>query len=335
MTVITNDYLKKMTLNDIENEIIDRNSDITSLIVGFWHKRNEIDEIISHSEDCLNYCKLHYEYRTLLEEIEKPDEDLFSWKNNYVKIWCIGIDSTDIGERRTMFFATVSDKDEFIAINAVKETAVPIFLKSDSMGQIKFLIENNLIPDIKDSLIFNSVNNNHSIQYWVEEWYNSESKNIEKLAAPSRELFDFNKSTIRAKRYNFEEMINTINNEQFTIEFDECLYAYNNEKWFTCASGLGGVLEHLLYLILEKNNMLDKQFPDNATYQNYVAYMARPPISIDKRQKTMIKNVFNIRNSISHFNQGFTSKDQCSFLLSAIKDVFNNYYNKDFSLEER
>lgn len=333
MEKLNDKKLEKTPLLEIEENILELKNKITHLTVGFWNKEKEITDIKHHTIDFLNYCKLNYAYHISILDPTESDEELFSWKNNFMKIWCIGIDCKDIGNRRLLFFATTSTEDEFIAIDGVKETSVPKFYHLDSLEKIDFLINNKVIPDIKNSLITNSVNSFASVDGWIEDWFINESKSIEKLATPSKELFNFNKAIIRAKRYNFEEMLNKINNEQFTIEFDECLYAYNNEKWFVCAAGLGGVLEHLLYLILEKNNMLDSNFPDDATAKIYVEYLSRRPIKLRKREKTQLKSLFLIRNSVSHYNQGFTSKDQCTNLMNGIKDVFNNYYIKDFNLE--
>ena len=53
---------------------------------------------------------------------------------------------------------------------------------------------------------------------------------------------------------------------------------------------------------------------------------------LKKREKTYLRGLFLIRNSVSHYNQGFTSKDQCTNLMNGIKNIFNNYYVKDFNL---
>lgn len=200
------------------------------------------------------------------------------------------------------------------------------------MGKIKFLIAQKCIPDISDTIIKIRSSTAQVLNFSLRSGPQMR-KTIDTLISTPASLTDFNKMTLRAKRYNFEEMLQTINNKQFEIEFDECLYCYNNQKWFVCAAGLGSILEHLLYLILEKNKMIDSNFPDDATAKIYIEYMSRKPISIKKRERTNLKTLFLIRNSVSHYNQGFTSKQQCAFLMDGIKDVFNNYYVKDFNLD--
>lgn len=324
---------KENALALLEEKIDQMNLSIITPTVQFWNFRSEFDVIIKIKENMLEFAKLNYDYQTQLIDIDEHNEDLFAWKNNSIKIWCIGVKKPQIKTRALLFFATRSDIDEIETINVVEETSTPAFLKLDSLEKISFLMDKELIPDISSELIKTSINSQSSIGSWVVNWVDDEKRSIDTLVSSSHELFEFNKAIIRAKRYSFEEMLSTINNEQFTMEFDECLYAYNNQKWFTCAAGLGGVLEHLLYLILEKNQMIDSNFPDDATAKIYIDYLSRNPIKIKKRDKTYIRTLFMTRNSVSHFNQGFTSKDQCTHLMNGIKDLFNNYYIKDFNLE--
>lgn len=323
-------------LLELEEKIKSTQQDVITWIVDFWHDTTKFTNISANKEKILDFAKLYYNYQVRLFEPDTSSEDLFFWHNNHVKIWIVGIKDKKIGENSTLLFATSSDIDEIETINCVDQTSSPIFYKIDSpKQQIQFLIDNKLIPDISKKTVSSSINNQSGVNYWINSWVKTEETNAESLIVPSTELIDFNKVKIRAKRYDFKEMIDIIADKQFTIELDECLYAYNNEKWFVCAAGLGGVLEHLLYLVLDKNNMIDKQFPDNATYSDYIGYMKKDPINIGSRQKTMIKNIFNIRNSVSHFNQGFTSKDQCSYLMSGIKEIFNNYYLKEFTTDSK
>ncbi|MGS7304571.1 hypothetical protein ACVMZ0_13635 [Enterococcus faecium] len=332
MTNLSTKSPEEMTLLEIEEKIVEMKPKINKKTINFLEEKVTIQAIDDEKDEFLYFSKLQYLYHLSLIEPEQSDEDLFFWKNNYVKIWCIGVGHKKIGEGELIFFATNSSTDEFVTIDAVSKTSSPKFYKLNQLEKINFLIEEKIIPDIGANIIINSVNGFSIVAALIEHWVKEESKSIEKLATSSKELVDFNSATIRAKRYNFEEMLKKINNEQFTIEFDECLYAYNNEKWFVCAAGLGGILEHLLYLILEKNSMIDNNFPDDATAKIYIEYLSRQPIKLKKREKTYLRGLFLIRNSVSHYNQGFTSKDQCTNLMNGIKNIFNNYYVKDFNL---
>ncbi len=161
--------LEEMTLVESEEKIIELKSKITRLTVRFWNNENEIIDIKHQSKDFLTYCKLNYAYQISILELTESDEELFSWKNNSLKIWCIGVNSKTIGERDLLFFATTSTEDEFIAIDGVKETSFPKFYNLQSLEKIDFLIHEKVIPDIKTSLISNSVNEHSSIGRWTEQ----------------------------------------------------------------------------------------------------------------------------------------------------------------------
>ncbi|MCZ6910062.1 MAG: hypothetical protein O7C56_03265 [Rickettsia endosymbiont of Ixodes persulcatus] len=55
-------------------------------------------------------------------------------------------------------------------------------------------------------------------------------------------------------------MVDDVDNDQFADELFECLFAYENEKWFLCSSSLGPLIEELMYLTLKNynNHELDK-----------------------------------------------------------------------------
>ncbi|SDO05985.1 hypothetical protein SAMN04487774_12132 [Enterococcus faecalis] len=317
---------------ELEKRIAELDPFMTSLFVDFLYGRTSFKEIENSSDDILIFAKLCYNYQMFLIENNEDPEDIFFWKNNSVKVWCIGTGSPEIGHNDILFFASCADTDKIEIVDCVELTTTPTFYKLNEMGKIKFLIDQKYIPDISDTIIKNSIVTSPSVEFFIKQWTANEKKTIDTLISTPASLTDFNEVLLRAKRYNFEEMLQTVNNKQFEIEFDECLYCYNNQKWFVCAAGLGGVLEHLLYLILEKNEMIDSNFPDDATAKIYIEYMSRKPINIKKRERTHLRTLFLTRNSISHYNQGFTSKDQCITLMNGIKDVFNNYYVKDFNL---
>lgn len=323
-------------LDKLEFKIKENKEKITSKFVDFWLQRDSFDNTIKTLEaELLVFTKDNYDYQLELfnSPTDSDTEEIFFWKNNTIKIWCIGIGKKTIGESDILFFATRSSKNEIKIIDAVESTSTGEFYRYNTLSKISYLITSKIIPDITEYLISSSVNNYPSPDRWAIEWANNELSSIDSLTKSPSELFEFNKSIIRAKRYNFENMLLSINNTQFSMEFDECIFAYNNQKWFICAAGLGSILEHLLYLILEKNNLIDNTFPDDPTAKIYLEYLSRQPIKISKRDKTYIRTLFLTRNSISHFNQGFTSKDQCNHLMSGIKEVFHNFYIKDFTVE--
>lgn len=266
--------------------------------------------------------------------LEDSSKELFSWLSRPMNIWII-ITLSNSPYYKTIFFAQYSDdQTDNLYIKDLRESTNDYQFKRiyNAADQLSYLINQNMI-EIADpkSIIFSSIYNNNlagGSRNWVTQEYTTSTS---RLSLPPIKHVDFNKLRIHADRYQFDTMIKDINDDQFSAELSECLTAYENEQFYVCAAGLGGVLEHLMYLTLDKHKMLDKNFPDNATYQDYVSYFGREPLKIDKRQKTAIKNTFMIRNSVSHFNSGFTGKENCQLLMSGIKNVYANYYTKDFS----
>jgi hypothetical protein len=266
---------------------------------------------------------------------EDNNKDLFSWLSKSMNIWIL-ITSSNSNFDATLFIAEYSHngKDNLYIMDLRKETKDFQFKRlSSPSDKVSYILNNNLIENIDtQSIIHSSIWANDiafATRFWVDKEYNASTA---KLSLPPIKHVDFNKLRIHADRYQFDTMIKDINDDQFSAEFSECLTAYENEQFYVCAAGLGGVLEHLMYLTLDKHDMLDKNFSDNATYQDYVTYFGREPLNIDKRQKTAIKNTFMIRNSVSHFNSGFTGKENCQLLMSGIKNVYANYYIRVFNL---
>ncbi|MDM7552552.1 hypothetical protein QUD40_08545 [Levilactobacillus brevis] len=139
------------------------------------------------------------------------------------------------------------------------------------------------------------------------------------------EPFPVTKNEIFIDTYHFDDMLKKLNNNQFSDEFNQCLFAYTHEKWFLCAAGIGSCLEHLMLLILMNYNKA-AQLGRNPTAKDYLKAFTRDPICLDARQQTYIDTLFRLRNSIDHHNAGITSKRICDMLLDGVTNVFNEYY---------
>lgn len=322
---------------EITNEFINGlEEEARKVIIGIWRTGKIPDDEIAAKNSILNYTRSKYLQLTDQMNLDDNDKELFFWLEGSITLHMILV--SDLNNPASIeMIAEKSEIDDVIFHDCLEQTKDYSIAILSSPERKLYLISNGIIDSINKEKIIPSTISEHIITLsdLVSKWVRKEFKSADHLIKPSIETIDFNQAIIRSKKYNLDNMSETVGDAQFTAELNECIFSYEHEKWFVCAAGLGGVLEHLLYLILEKNNMLDKQFPDNATYNDYIGYMSREPISIKKREKTMIKNIFNIRNSVSHFNQGFTSKDQCTYLMNGIRDVFNNYYVKNFNLNDK
>lgn len=139
------------------------------------------------------------------------------------------------------------------------------------------------------------------------------------------EKFPLTQTKLFVDTYHFDQMLSTLNDNQFTDEFNQCLFAYQNQKWFLCAAGLGSCLEHLMLLTLS-NYHKETQLGRNPTAKDYLKAFTKEPIKLESRQQTFIDALFRLRNSVDHHNSGITSKRICDTLLDGISDVFNEYY---------
>ena len=197
-------------------------------------------------------------------------------------------------------------------------------------GSLKmiFSVFDDIKINYKDEPNFVSNLTEDWIRSWVDKEYNST------LAAESTPtLVNYFPSTFKRyfiDKYHFEDMLKEINNDQFTDEFNQCLFAYEHEKWFLCASGLGSCLEHLMYIILnnyaKKGYNILNRFPKDPTAKDYVNRFRQKPIGIDSRQARAINLFFMARNSVDHYNSGKTQRIFCDLLLDGISDVYNDYF---------
>lgn len=203
-------YEMGITMLELEKRIAELAPSMISLFVNFLYGRTLFKEIELYSDDILLFAKLNYKYQTFLIDTDEEHEDIFFWKNNYVKIWCIGTGSPEIGHNNLLFFASCADTDKIEIVDCVEATTTPTFYKLDEVGKIKFLIDRKYIPDISDTIIKNSIVTSPSVEFFIKQWTANEKKTIDTLISTPASLTDFNRIILRAKRYNFEEMLQTI-----------------------------------------------------------------------------------------------------------------------------
>lgn len=270
----------------------------------------------------------------------------FAWANNK-KVRICGIEVyIDVVGRHKGFvsFATTSDtRNELLLANGYLETNNPSFSRYvNEKDRINWLVSKQLISKklskniLPASLkvtfgVFDGVDAVQS-EAWMNQWVDKEydsTLSVESIPKPIAS-FPLSNQKYFVDRYHFNDMLETINNEQFTDEFNQCLCAYNNQKWFLCASGLGSCLEHLLLIILQNyaENGFDtlKGLGYDPTAASLINNLRKEPINIDTRQERYIRLVFKARNAVSHYNSGYTSKELCDLMLTGISSIFNDYY---------
>ncbi|WP_270217261.1 hypothetical protein [Pediococcus pentosaceus] len=285
------------------------------------------------------------EYDTQLNYMGVTDGDLtrFSWSQNkciHITFIKIHADTVAGHARRYLFFAQESKQNKIEYCDLYDKTASFDFDQL-SMGieQLIYISNHNLLNILPDKIIKNSIqliisteNSNEAelikdIKSFGKDFAKNEYTST-KSSLESRgriENFPTLNKQIFVDKYHFDDMLHKINDNQFTDEFNQCLFAYENQKWFLCAAGLGSCLEHLMLLTLQ-NYGKEKQLGYNPTASNYLKAFTKEPISLESRQLTYIDTLFGIRNSVDHHNSGYTQKMICDQLMEGITNVFNEYY---------
>lgn len=233
-----------------------------------------------------------------------------------------------------LFFANhSSEKAKLNIYNFQEQTNNYEFEKLITKQRVTWLIDHNLLrlklQDIIQCSIDDVMSNNKFYlsrlgENWAKKEYEQTNRALQKGTLV--EKFPTTNQKFFVDRYHFDDMLCTINDAQFTDEFNQCLFAYNHEKWFLCATGLGSCLEHLMYIIIANYGDF-KNLGKNPTFKDYIAKFKQPPISISSRQATFISLLFMARNSVDHHNTGNTQKNICDLLLDGISDIYNDYYS--------
>ncbi|MCP8851790.1 hypothetical protein [Latilactobacillus sakei] len=194
-------------------------------------------------------------------------------------------------------------------------------------GFISRINPNSLETKIGDESTFSSTFTRWAVDFANNEYTSSKSSLekhnlIQSFPTLNKKLF--------IDKYRFNDMLEIIKDDQFTDEFNQCLFAYENEKWFLCAAGIGSTLEHLMLLTLT-NYGTQKSLGRNPTAKDYLKAFTNKPILLDSRQQTYIDTLFRLRNSVDHHNSGYTSKGICDMLLDGVGSIFNEYYLESLS----
>jgi hypothetical protein len=307
--------------------------------------------------------KLHQAHLKRVNFYHAPKAELtrFSWSGNkHVIIYVVKVFSDYRRyDHSTMYFAVKADtaKDDIKFMDLISRTNNPEFSRiGDSLvlSRVAWLISQGLIDknisekicqastDFTFSDFDEKKNDDIFFEEWAKTWVDREydaAQEAEENSTPVQKFPNFpnTKQRFFIDRYHFKDMLESLDDSQFTDEFNQCLFAYENEKWFLCAIGLGSCLEHLMLIILtnyEKNGFRDEKnrgifygFPKNPTARDYVRLFTKDPINITSRQATFINLLYMARNSVDHHNTGKTQKNLCDLLLDGISDMYNDYYS--------
>lgn len=286
----------------------------------------------------LKEIKEYYQERLDYYQVNGKELSRFSWAENKKVELHVFLTSNDdyFNPNDLIFFAVPSQSDNLNFKNIFDETNNnPSFEQLNRREKISWLVSNNYLH-LKDRIIKSSINfglpnyntiPTYLLKKWAHDWVDNEYRetSLSLSSATKLQSFPTTNKKFFVDRYHFNDMLSTISDDQFTDEFNQCLFAYEHEKWFLCAAGLGSCLEHLMLLTL-MNYSKQGSLGRNPTAKDYLKAFEKEPISIDSRQQTFIDTLFRVRNSVDHHNSGHTQKNLCDMLLDGVSDIFNDYF---------
>lgn len=321
----------------------------------------EVFEDLTNNERIKDFIdKLHQEYLKRIKYYEMTGKELtrFAWASNRsVSLYCIKVfsDSIDRGYCFTFFAIPNQISNKIYYADQVSKTNNYTFgsiNEADVAKRISWMVSKNILSSnfVKKILAsslnfsFSNLKDEHSqnsvakrwAKTWVDNEYHNTSKNLQKKNII--ESFPLSNQQYFVDRYHFDKMLKTLNDAQFTDEFNQCLFAYGQKKWFICATGLGSCLEHLMEKIIinynKKGYKTLRGLGKDPTFKDYLVIFRKPPINMEPRQETYIKMLSMARNSVDHHNTGYTKKNICDSLLDGIRNIFNDYYSSSILIKD-
>lgn len=298
-------------------------------------------------EEKLNQLHDYYQKRINYIGIPEENRDSFIWsddrKINIYLIELLVLDSTFKKARKFVVFAKPSadGKNHLFYMDKKEQTHDYWFEKHpyDAIGILeKLTLSENKLKSLISKVNQTSLTTVMFIQAqenwittWINNWvdreYETMSKQLSTTKSPSIKFSDKN---FFIDRYHFDEMLKNIKDEQFWEEFRQIMTTYEQGLWFVCAAALGSTIEYLMYLTIKNYNnpKMYKKLGTSPTVDNYMKAFRISPISINMRQENFIRAIFKFRNSVSHYNSGYTSKQTCNIMLDGLSSIYNDFYLK-------
>lgn len=294
----------------------------------------------------LRFSKKAYADRLDYIGVGNNDSSRFMWTDNkHIEIHIYQIFDkswSNSSNKYFLIFAVEADKDSIVFKDLLKQTHNYEFEQINGLqSKLSFLVKigvltKEFISKINTNSINSKIGNGREYSSTFTRWAVDFANNEYTSSKSSLEQHNLIQSfpTLNKKlfidKYHFNDMLEIIKDNQFTDEFNQCLFAYENEKWFLCAAGIGSTLEHLMLLTLT-NYGTQKSLGRNPTAKDYLKAFTNKPILLDSRQQTYIDTLFRLRNSVDHHNSGYTSKGICDMLLDGVGSIFNEYYLESLS----
>lgn len=281
--------------------------------------------------------------RTLKSNFDK-NKRFFSITQHHFNFYTV-IYKSSIIQRELTFAEINTDKvDNYKEINTVKETDGDLSIDSFNARSLLsyFIHQNYLKVNInQDKIVTNSIATVafKSTQLFADFWIQADLKSIDQnLGLKQFELVKFNENILNRSTFEFEQMIDNVDDPQFTNILNQILGAYNTGWFYVSASAIGGLIEMLLYKTAVNYGKDDFETQrDKITKKNYVKKMRELrnfTSSFDEKQKihfdaldelTMDRDYLT-RNAVSHYTTGFVNEREVESLFVALSNTYIRYF---------
>ncbi|MBM6602860.1 hypothetical protein [Pediococcus acidilactici] len=238
--------------------------------------------------------------------------------------------------------------DHYFELNIDESIANDLNMpRSLSMQNIlNYLIRKKYITNvIPENILPESITMAPSPETYAFLWIKSEYTNINsKLSSKQFELSKFNTNLLNRSKFEFEEIIDRVNDEQFTNYLEQCIGAYNKGWFYVAACSIGPLIETLLYKMA--TNYEDKPFKSaTLTHGNYTEklrhfnkktknYPENQRIHFDHFEEVSLERNYLTRNAVSHYSTGFANEELVNNLFMALKDVYDRYYLPSYNFKQ-
>lgn len=313
-------------MDDLVNEILKWEND--------YQDEAKLNEFLENAKRC---------YQDELSNTHLDDDDLiyFSWAKQPLHLYLIRI-SGNLNFNSIIVMASREkdlSKDEISYFDKLEETNDAQFMHSSEQDKVSFILNESEISKrvksedvIKNSIFALSIST--SIPIWISQWFGKEINHTKQHFSVAPIKLKFNELGLHTQKYKLEEIINVVNDPQFTRELEECMTVFEHEYYYPAAAGLGGIMESLLYKTLENyQRTSNKVLGSDPTLSDYLGALKRFQL-IDRRQSNRIRASFAIRNSISHYNQGFTTVSDIQEILKGIESIYTTLFLRSLKWKE-
>ena len=302
---------------------------LLSEMLNWDYKYKDTDKINKFLENAKKY------YQEELSSAHLDDDDLiyFSWANQPLHFYVIRT-AGNLNLNQFLVMASKEgnlSKDKITYIDKLKETSNAQFKHSNEQEQVISILGKadmleivNTENIIKSSIFTLSLASN--TQIWISRWFGQELNHTKQYFSVAPIKLKYNELGLHSQKFKLEEIINAVNDPQFTRELEECMTVFEKEYYYPAAAGLGGVMESLLYKTLENyKRASNRVLGSDPTLLDYLGALKKFSL-IDRRQSNRIRSAFTIRNSISHYNPGFTEVSDIQTMLHGVENIYTTLY---------